>query len=81
MSNDYGILRLKLDLLLKDRGISKTRICKDLDIPRHNFNRYFRNEFQRIDAIFICKICTYLNCDVQDVIEYVPPGQKSLHES
>ena len=37
---DYGTLSLRIDDILKEKGISKNQICKDLDIPRTNFNRY-----------------------------------------
>ena len=46
----YGHLELHIEELLKEKGISKNTICKELDIPRSNFNRYCRNEFQRLDA-------------------------------
>lgn len=36
---NYGKLELNIDRILKERGISKNQICKDLDIPRSNFNR------------------------------------------
>lgn len=52
----YGHLELQIEELLKERGISKNTICKELDIPRSNFNRYCRNEFQRVDAQLICKL-------------------------
>ena len=54
--------------LLKERGISKNQICKDLDLPRGNFNRYCRDEFQRIDANLIIKLCDYFDCDIQDLM-------------
>ena len=57
--------------MLKSKSISKNKICKDLDIPRSNFNRYCRDEFQRIDANLICKLCEYFDCEVGDLIEYV----------
>lgn len=66
----YGRLELRIEQLLKEQGISKNTICKDLDIPRSNFNRYCSNHFQRIDAKFICKLCYYLNCDIDDLIVY-----------
>ena len=53
---DYGRLELHINELLAERGISKNQICKDLDIPRPNFNRYCKNEFQRLDAGLICKL-------------------------
>lgn len=43
----YGHLELHIEELLKEKGISKNTICKELDIPRSNFNRYCRNEFRK----------------------------------
>lgn len=62
-------IHIRINELLDDRGISKNRICKDLDIPRPNFNRYCRDEFQRIDANLILKLCDYLECDLCDLLE------------
>lgn len=31
---DFGHLHLRIEEILKDRGISKTKVCKELDIPR-----------------------------------------------
>ena len=47
-----------------------------MDIPRANFNRYCRNDFQRIDANLICKLCFYLEVDVGDLIVYKRPENK-----
>ena len=60
---DYGALTLNIERILKARGISKNQICKDLDIPRANFNRYCRNDFQRMDTGLICKLCWYLKVE------------------
>ncbi len=70
---DYGKLTLHIDQLLQERGLSKNVVCKTLDIPRTNFNRYCRNDFQRLDALFICKLCHYLDIEVGELIEYVRP--------
>ena len=35
---NYGHLELRIEELLKERDISKNTICKELDIPRSNFN-------------------------------------------
>ncbi len=70
---DYGTLSLRIDDILKEKGISKNQICKDLDIPRTNFNRYCRDEFQRLDAGLICKLCWYLNVEVGKLVVYRRP--------
>lgn len=72
---DFGTLTLNIERILETRGISKNKICKDLDIPRANFNRYCRNEFQRIDVGLISKLCWYLKVDAGELIEYTPPDE------
>lgn len=62
-------LHIRLTELLEERGISKTRICKDLDLQRGNFNRYCRDDFQRVDANLILKLCNYFNCEIADLLE------------
>lgn len=64
-------LHLKINELLSVKRISKNRICKDLDIPRGNFNRYCRDEFQRIDAKLILKLCDYFDCEINELIEII----------
>lgn len=64
-------LHMNINELLEKYRISKNALCKDLDIPRANFNRYCRDEFQRIDARLVCKLCEYFQCGVGDLIEYV----------
>ena len=70
---DYGIVEMRIEDILKQKGISKNQICKDLDLPRGNFNRYCRNDFQRIDTGLICKLCWYLKIDVSELIVYKRP--------
>lgn len=62
-------LHIKLEELLKERGLSKKKVCSALDIERTNFNRYYNDNFQRIDANLILKLCDYFECDVGDLFE------------
>lgn len=68
---NYGNIHLRIEELLKEKGISKNKICKDLDIPRTNFNRYCRDDFQRIDVNLLCKLLVYFDCSPNDLIEHV----------
>lgn len=72
---DYGKLTLNIVQLLAERGISKNQICKSLDIPRSNFNRYCRGNFQRLDTGLICKLCWYLQVDTGELLKYTHPEQ------
>ena len=67
---EYGTLYFRLEDILASRNISKNKICKELDIPRTNLNRYCRNDFQRIDAALVCKLCWYLDIEIGELIVY-----------
>ncbi|MBE5995480.1 MAG: helix-turn-helix transcriptional regulator [Paenibacillaceae bacterium] len=71
---DYGSLSLKINEILKQKKISKNQICRDLNIPRTNFNRYCRGDFQRLDTSLIWKLCYYLDVDVSELIIYSKPN-------
>lgn len=62
-------LHMRLEELLKENGYTKKKVCSALDIERTNFNRYYRDEFQRIDANFILKLCDFFDCEPGDLFE------------
>lgn len=70
---DYGNLHLRINELLEERGISKNQLCRDMNIPRTNFNRYCRDGVSRFDTNLICKLCYYLEVDAGELIEYKRP--------
>ena len=74
-SQDFSAVTMRIEEVLKEKGISKNQICKDLDLPRGNFNRYCRNNFQRIDAALLCKLCWYLEVDLNDLLVYQRPQE------
>lgn len=73
----YGTLTLNLTAILEERGISKNKLCKDLDISRSNLNKYCRGEFQRIDTGILCKLLYYLDVDMNELIQYHHPEETS----
>lgn len=62
-------LHIRITELLEEKGISKTKIYKELDLQRGNLNKYCRDEFQRIDAKLIIKLCEYFQCGISDLLE------------
>ena len=72
---NYGNLHLRINEILQEKGISKNQICKDLDIPRTNFNKYCRDGVTRLDTRLICKLCYYLEVEIGDLIIYNKPSQ------
>ncbi len=62
-------LHMRLEELLKENGYTKKKVCSAIDIERTNFNRYYRDEFQRIDANLILKLCEFFGCEPGDLFE------------
>ena len=62
-------LHIRIQELAEEKGISKTKLCKDLDMEYGNFNKYYRGEFKRIDANLIIKLCDYFQCEISDLLE------------
>lgn len=68
---EYGNLHMRINEILKEKGSRKNKICKDLDIPRTNFNKYCRDDVAPFDTGLICKLCWYLDITVGDLIKHI----------
>ena len=62
-------LHIRMQELAEEKGISKTRLCKELDMQYGNFNKYYEDKFQRIDANLIIKLCEYFECGISELLE------------
>ena len=60
---------IKIPELLKENGVSKTQLCKDLDLQHGNLNKYCNQKFKHINATLIVKLCDYFNCEISDLLE------------
>lgn len=72
----YGTIRIKLKELLEQSGMSKTKLCHKAELQYTQLNHYYRNEVTRLDTDVLARICTALNCQIGDLLEYVPPVKK-----
>ena len=71
--NEFGIVTLNLENLLKEKGISKTQLSYKAEISHTQINRFCKNDVVRIDLNTIARLCHVLNCEISDLIKYEPP--------
>ena len=70
--NEYGTIKIKLDELIKKTGISKNKLSHKAEMQRTQINNYCKNKVTRLDTDVLARICTVLNCKIEDLIEFVP---------
>ena len=69
---EYGTIKIKLDELLKNRGISKRKIGRMAEMNWSQVDKYCKGEITRFDADVLVRMCMALDCKLSDLLEYVP---------
>ena len=73
---EYGTIRIKLDELIQKSGISKNKLSHRAEMQRTQINNYCNNKVTRLDTDVLARICTVLDCQISDLLEFVPPEKK-----
>lgn len=73
---DYGYIRVRLAELIEERGISKNKLAHRAEMQRSQINHYCKNEITRLDTAVLARICSTLDCRIEDLLEFVPAEQK-----
>jgi putative transcriptional regulator len=71
--NEYGTIKIKLDELLKKANISKNKLCHKAEMQRTQLNNYCNNDITRLDTDVLARLCTVLDCKIEDLLEFIPP--------
>ena len=64
------MIRITLDTLLKQRGVSRYELAKRTGIQYQIIDNYYKNRVKRYDSYVLERICDALDCTVSDIIEY-----------
>lgn len=74
--NEYGAIKIKLEELIKEKGISKNKLSHKAEMQRTQINNYCKNKITRLDTDVLARICTVLECRIDDLLEFVPPEKE-----
>ncbi len=64
------MIKLTIDKCLEKRGITRYELAKRTGIKFQTIDRYYKNKVVRFDSFILDRICTVLECDVSDILEY-----------
>ena len=72
---EFGYIKIKLDQLIKERGLSKNKVEHRAEMQRTQLNQYCNNTVTRLDTAVLARLCTALDCRIEDLLEFVPASE------
>lgn len=73
---EFGTIRIHLKEIMESRNISINKLSFRAEMQRTQLKKYYRNEVQRLDIAVLTRLCYAFDCDLHDLIEYIPPNKQ-----
>lgn len=70
-----GKIRIKLAEIMDEKGVSMNQLSFRAEMQRTQLRNYRDNKVQRLDIDILQRLCYVLECDLHDLIEYIPPDE------
>ena len=71
--DNYGTIKINLAKLIEDRGISKNKLSHRAEMQRTQIKHYCNNTISRLDVDVLSRLCTVLECEIGELLEFIPP--------
>lgn len=75
--DSQGKIHIKLDALLKEKNMSKSKLSHRAEMQRTQINNYCNNKITRLDTDVLARICTALDCEISDLLEFLPSEKET----
>lgn len=72
LDKDYGHLEIRLNELIKKKGLNRNRVAIKAAMNWKQVDKYCENDISRLDTFVLCKLCTALECTIQDLLVFIP---------
>lgn len=73
MEENYGHLEIRLEELLKKKGLSKNKLSHKAEMNWMRIDNLCKNNITQLDIFVLCKLCTVLECKIEDLLVFHPP--------
>lgn len=74
-SENYGDIKIHLAEILEEKNISMNQLSFRTEMQRTQLRNYRDNKIQRLDIDILKRLCYVLECDLHELIEYIPPKE------
>lgn len=66
------MIRINLSTILGKKRITQKELSQATGIRAATINEMYHEICERVNITYLDKICEFLQCDVSDILEYVP---------
>jgi len=73
IDNNYGNFELTIKEYMEKHSISKYKLLKRGDLQQKQMKAYYNGDIQRPDLTVLARICYALDCQLSDILKYIPP--------
>lgn len=67
---EKGVYYFKLEDILKEKNISINKLMRETNTDFKVLKRLLTGELVRFDIFVMSRLCDYLNCKIDDIVEY-----------
>ena len=72
MLKNYGKFIINLAPIMSEKKMSKNKLCNLTGLKFNALQRYYKNTLKRVDLDILARICSALECNISDIIKYIP---------
>lgn len=64
------MIKLILDSAMRKKNITRYELAKRTGIQYQVIDKYYKNKLVRYDGFVLDRICTALECNIEDIIKF-----------
>ena len=68
---DYGQIEITLRQCMNERGITRNRMARMINVRYEVVDKWYKGRVERIDADILARLCFVLDCSPAELIRYV----------
>ncbi|MBR1771258.1 MAG: helix-turn-helix transcriptional regulator [Lachnospiraceae bacterium] len=72
LDEDYGYLEIRLNEIMKQKGLTKNKLSHKVEMNWKQIDKYCSGVVTRLDVYVLCKLCTVLDCRIEDLLVFHP---------
>ena len=70
-------LYIDLETVLKEKNVSKNKLCINCSMQRTQLNNYCKNKVRGVDLTLLGRMCKYLECTPNDILKFKDDEEQS----